>query len=282
MTDSLPLRLRVALGHVAEIDDEEAATGGRRVFLARGRQDDPSRPATRRVILHPAPPDGPTPDALHRRADQLLVLTHPTIAAPVATGVFEGRGWVVDPIPPGMPLATRLAERGTLSLREAVGVLRDVTRALTALHRRGLAHGHLTAATVLLESRGTVLAGLGLEASGLPADDLHALGLLAWEMLVGAPFRGSGERGLRAYRPSASPQLEALIVGLVEREGAPRPAKAAEVLAALDHFPPLAPALIADFLDGIGSGGRGGRRDWQGFGSVSRAAGALLGRLRGR
>lgn len=282
MTDSLPLRFRVALGHVAELGEEEASTGGLRVFLARGRQDDPSAPPTRRVVLHPAPPDGPTPDALHRRADQLLVLTHPTIAAPLATGVFEGRGWVVDPIPPGMPVATHLEERGVLSLREVITVLRDITRALVALHRRGLAHGHLTTATVLLEPRGTVLAGLGLADAGTPAEDLRSLGLLAWEMLVGTPHRGTGERALREVRPSASVQLEALVAGLLAKAGAPRPAKAEDVLTALDHFPPLAPAVIADFLDGIGSGGRAGRRGWQGFGSVSGAAGALLGRLRGR
>ena len=86
MTDSLTLRLRLAVASAAELGEEEAATGGRRVFLARARTDTPEAAPSRRVVLHPAAPDGPTREALVRRTDQLLVLTHPAIAAPIATG----------------------------------------------------------------------------------------------------------------------------------------------------------------------------------------------------
>lgn len=282
MSDSLPIRLRLALGAAAELDSEEAATGGRRVFLARGRHDDASVLPTRRVILHPAPPDGPTAEALHRRADQLLVLTHPTIAAPIASGLFEDRAWVVDPIPPGISLAARIAERGTLSLREATAVMREVARALTALHRRDLAHGALSTVTVMIDRRGTVLAGFGLTADGTAADDLRDFGALAWEMLVGTPPAGRGVLVLRSHRPSAPAAMESLVAGLLGQADAPRFVKAEEVLAVLDGFPPLAPDAIADFLDGVGAGSQVGRRRgpvaarW--FGNL----GAFLGRLRGR
>lgn len=282
MSDSLPIRLRLALGAAADLDAEEAATGGRRVFLARGRHDDPSVPPTRRVILHPAPPDGPTDDALHRRADQLLVLTHPTVAAPIATGRFEDRAWVVDPIPPGVSLATRIAERGTVSLREATTLLREVARALTALHRRDLAHGALSTATVIIDRRGTVLSGLGLNADGTAADDLRALGALAWEMLVGTPLTGRGVLALRTHRPSAPGEMESLVAGLLGQPGAPRFAKAEEVLAVLDGFPPLAPDAIADFLDGVGAGSQVGRRRGPVAARWLGTLGVFLGRLRGR
>lgn len=282
MSDSLPIRLRLALGAAADLDAEEAATGGRRVFLARGRQDDPSVRPTRRVILHPAPPDGPTDDALHRRADQLLVLTHPTIAAPITTGRFEDRAWVVDPIPPGIALAVRLAERGTLSLREATAVLREVARGLTALHRRDLAHGALSTATVMIDRRGTVLAGFGLATDGTPADDLRALGAIAWEMLVGTPPTGQGVLALRSHRPSAPAAMESLVAGLLGQPGAPRFAKAEEVLTVLDGFPPLAPDVIADFLDGVGAGSQVGRRRGPVAARWLGTLGVFLGRLRGR
>ncbi|MDX2262592.1 MAG: hypothetical protein SFU84_12945 [Gemmatimonadales bacterium] len=282
MSDSLPIRLRLALGAAAELDAEEAATGGRRIFLARGRHDDPSVRPTRRVILHPTPPDGPTEEALHRRADQLLVLTHPTIAAPIATGRFEDRAWVVDPIPPGVSLATRIVDRGTLSLREATAVLREVARALTALHRRDLAHGALSAATVMIDRRGTVLAGFGLTADGTAADDLLALGALAWEMLVGTPPAGRGVLALRIHRPSAPSEMESLVAGLLGQPGAPRFTKAEDVLAVLDGFPPLAPDAIADFLDGVGAGSQVGRRRGPGATRWLGTFGVFLGRLRGR
>lgn len=278
MTDSLPLRLRLAVASAAELGEEEAATGGRRVFLARARTDAPDAPPSRRVVLHPLPPDGPTRDVLSRRADQLLVLTHPAIAAPIGTGEFEGRAWIIDPIPPGTPLLQRLAERGTLPLREAIAILREVTRALAALHRRDLAHGRLWAGTVMLDRRGTVLTAFGLVADGTPQDDLRALGALAWEMLVGLPPQAVGSWPLRTYRPSAPADLERLVAGLLSPDDVPRPGRAEDVLDVLDHFPPLAPAPIADFLDGVAAGG--GRRSRRRRGAMV-TLGSLLGRLRG-
>jgi serine/threonine protein kinase len=285
MTDSLPLRLRLALGAAAELDVEEAATGGRRVFLARGRHDDARTAPTRRVILHPAPPDGPTLEQMQRRADQLLVLTHPAIAAPLASGDFEGRTWVVEPIPPGVPLAGRLAARGALSLREVTELLRDIARALVAMHRRDLSHGALSTAAVRLDPRGTVLTGLGLALDGSPGGDLRALGGLAWEMITGEPPSAVRPRTLRELRPSAPPELEQLVLGLLgdpEAGVAPMPSRAEDLLTLLDRFPPLAPEAITDFLDGVRGGGRTGRRPGGGMARLFGGIGILLGRLRGR
>ncbi|MBK7595485.1 MAG: hypothetical protein IPJ11_09620 [Gemmatimonadetes bacterium] len=278
MTDSLTLRLRLAVASAAELGEEEAATGGRRVFLARARTDTPEAAPSRRVVLHPAAPDGPTREALVRRTDQLLVLTHPAIAAPIATGELEGRAWIIDPIPPGIPVLQRLADRGTLPLREAITILRDVARALAALHRRELTHGRLWAGTVMLDRRGTVLTSFGLVADATPKDDLHALGALAWEMLVGLPPQAAGSWPLRTYRPSAPADLERLVGGLLSPDGEPRPGRAEEVLDVLDHFPPLTPEPIADFLDGVAAGG--GRRSRRRRGLMV-TLGSLLGRLRG-
>jgi|CXWL01.1.fsa_nt_gi serine/threonine-protein kinase len=278
MTDPLTRRLRLAVASSAELGEEEAATGGRRVFLARSRSDTPDAGPSRRVVLHPLPPEGPSRDALVRRTDQLLVLTHPAIAAPIATGELDGRAWIIDPIPPGIPLLQRLADRGTLPLREAITILREVARALAALHRRELTHGRIWAGTVMLDRRGTVLTSFGLVADASPKDDLHALGALAWEMLVGLPPRTSGGFPLRTYRPSAPAALERLVGGLLSPDGDPRPGRAEDVLDILDHFPPLTPAPIADFLDGVAAGG--GRRSRRRRG-IMVTLGSLLGRLRG-
>ncbi len=281
--DSLTLRLRLLLGAVVDLIGEEAATGGRRVFLGRGRQDLPSGAPTRRLVLHPLPPDGPTGVALQHRADLLLVLTHPAIAAPIATGEFEGRAWVVEPIPPGTPLSAHLMTRGSLSVREAVAILRDVARALTALHRRGMVHGALSTTAVHLDRRGTVLTGFGIATTGSVAEDLRALGRLGWEMLVGPVPDGASGRPLRAHRPSAPVELEQLIEGLLAKDGAPpRPTRAAEALDALDRFPAISPSTITNFFGGVAGGGRRVRRSTRWLTGAAGAAGGLLGRFRGR
>jgi hypothetical protein len=76
--------------------------------------------------------------------------------------------------------------------------------------------------------------------------------------------------------------MESLVAGLLGQPGAPRFAKAEEVLAVLDGFPPLAPDAIADFLDGVGAGSQVGRRRGPGATRWLGTFGVFLGRLRGR
>lgn len=257
MTDPFLLRLRLALGGAAEPGEERPAVGGLRVFDARSRDDAPDARPTRRVIVHPEPPDGPTLSTLRARNESLLVLTHPALAAPLESGEFEGRAWVVEPIPPGRTLDETALGGGVRSVPEAIGIIRDVARALVTLHRRGLAHGALSGATVHHGSRGTIVTGLGRQPAGGVADDLFALGAIAWLLLVGHEYRATGESpSPRRLRRTIPAELDAVVARLLAADPGARPTRAEDVLERLDAVTLPAASPLDAFLDAPGRGGR--------------------------
>ncbi|MDB5097873.1 MAG: hypothetical protein JWM80_2294 [Cyanobacteria bacterium RYN_339] len=158
--------------------------------------------------------------------------------------------------------------------QEIVRVGLQLARALTALVPHGLVHRDLTPANVLVDEHGLVrLIDFGLmsdpEAAtaagtplymapealeGRPTDaraDLYSLGALLYRMACGyAPFEGLGQAELLqavvgeapepiAQRvPELSPALAALIMRLLAKAAADRPASAAEVATALARLDP--------------------------------------------
>jgi hypothetical protein len=71
-------------------------------------------------------------------------------------------------------LAERLAEGGPLGARAALEVLRDVLRALAEAHDRGVPHGDLKPANVLLDAGGRAVL-TDFEGDFIPADDATPL-----------------------------------------------------------------------------------------------------------
>lgn len=119
----------------------------------------------------------------------------------------------------GGSLERVVAERGHLAPGESVTVIAPIAQAVAGLHDLGVVHGDLSPGNVLLDSTGRpVLADLGYsrltgEAPGdvygtegyiapevlegndpTRASDVHALGVLAWLCLVGAPPGHIAER----------------------------------------------------------------------------------------
>jgi hypothetical protein len=92
-------------------------------------------------------------------------------------------------------LADLVRRRGPLSAGQVVTALAPIALALAAAHARGLSHGRISAAEVLLTAEGRpLLDGLGM--SGLlhePADDVQALVQLARELLGDAAALVEGE-----------------------------------------------------------------------------------------
>ncbi len=254
MSDSLPLRLRLALGRVATIGDELPATGGLRCFEARlpGTPDD-SR-ATHQVVLGATPPDGPAPASVASLVQAIRALQHPHLVDVVAVGEFEGRAWVVEKRVEGPSVAQRVQHRGVVSTREAIATLRALARALVALHRRGVVHGGIHAKMVHLPTSGEALLRTG-SGEGTTADDLYGLGVLGWMMLTGAMPTASES----AWRPGVPRELRDLLEQLVTRERS-RLLRAEEVLAALDAFPATQPSPLNALFEGAGRGARGVER----------------------
>jgi len=145
-----------------------------------------------------------------------------------------------------------------------VGVLRDVARALAALHGAGFLHSDLKPAHVRMRpARGggeeAVLLDLGasvarakaqggqaaftagfaapeLLAGSAPstASDLFGLGALGWALAAGRPPEVGRSRGeLREAAPWVTPSVADVIEGLLELHPRDRPSSALEVLGAL-------------------------------------------------
>jgi serine/threonine-protein kinase len=185
----------------------------------------------------------------------------------------------------GESLRELLRKGGALPLRDVLRVIRELADALDYAHGQGIVHRDLKPENVLLSEGHALVADLGIAkalhaatkggessdrgtltaaglAVGTPAYmapeqavgdpgtdhrvDLYALGLIAYEMLAGAPpFTGSTPQLVAAHitqpppplalkRPEVPPALATLIDRLLEKDPANRPATARDVLHALE------------------------------------------------
>lgn len=245
-SDVLRPRLQLALGGEIVLTDEHPALRGRRVYTAHA----PEQGRLLRVTLHPAPPEGPSPETLREKISRLKELGHASIILPIAVGEIEGRAWVVEGEPDGITAAVRVAELGPRPVREAVRVVRDVARALVALHRRGIAHGALSLETVLLAPEGTQITGLALSEGGEAGDDLDALATLARALFYG------DRTGSASSRRRLPPEIAALLESMGSDDPARRPQKAEAILGVLDTFPVEQPSTLGALIDSAGRGAR--------------------------
>ena len=86
-----------------------------------------------------------------RQLEQLAALSHPALARPIATGALaDGSAVVISEALDGTTLADWLARQGTLSVGDCVQLARRLADALAALHARGVVHGDVQTANVLL------------------------------------------------------------------------------------------------------------------------------------
>ncbi len=146
-------------------------------------------------------------ERLEREAQTAASLTHPNIAAVHALGGDSQFRFVVTELVAGSSLGDMLAGRGPLPPVGAARVASNVCAALAAAHERGVVHGHLTLANILLAIDGQVKvtdfrlaqAARPSAADGDPAVDLQGVGRCLAAMLTGqepaphAPIRLSPE-----------------------------------------------------------------------------------------
>lgn len=203
--------------------------------------------------------------------------------------------YFVMPFVEGESLRARLA-RGPLSVRETVSILKDVARALSYAHGRGVIHRDIKPDNILLTTGSATVTDFGVakalsasretrrplpqgnrsgtitivgtsigtpaymapeQAAGDPATDhradLYALGVVGYEMLVGAPpFHGRPPQQLLAAHLTEKPApigsrrydvpaaLNSMLMQLLEKEPAKRPKTAADVVRSLED-----PAVVS-------------------------------------
>lgn len=207
-------------------------------------------------------------------------LNHPHIVALHDYGKASGLLFYVMPYVEGSSLRGRLHARRRLPIGEVVQVLRDVVDAVAYAHEQGVVHRDIKPDNVLLRQRHALLTDFGiakavkasatptaLTSAGIvlgtptymapeqsggaePVDhraDIYAVGVLAYEMLAGAPpFQAESVDRMRALHATQPPApiaerrrdvpatLAAMIMRCLNKTPAERWQSAEEMLAILE------------------------------------------------
>jgi len=89
-------------------------------------------------------------------------LQHPNIVPVLASGMAGNVPYYTMPYVKGESLRTRMQQAPAISQQQAVGILRDVTRALEYAHAEGVVHRDIKPENVLLSGRAAVVTDFGI------------------------------------------------------------------------------------------------------------------------
>src|SRR5688572_18899039 len=235
-------RVLAALGSSYTIERELTGGGMARVFVAEDSD------LGRKVVIKILPPDLAASVSAERFRREILTvarLQHPHIVPVLKAGDVDGLPYFVMPYVDGESLDLRLRRSHTVSVREALGILKDVARALAFAHERGVVHRDIKPGNVLLAAgsatvtdfgvakalstarrSGETGAGAGLTHTGMSLGtilymapeqaasdpeidgraDIYSFGITAYEMLSGAaPFAGLNPREMLTARLTLPP-----------------------------------------------------------------------------
>ena len=233
-------RLLSALGGSYTIERE--LTGGGMALVFVGEDHDLGR----KVVIKILPPELAASVSAERFRREILTvarLQHPHIVPILKAGEVDGLPYFVMPYVDGESIDVRLRRTRTLGVRETLGIMKDVARALAFAHEHGVVHRDIKPGNVLLAagsatvtdfgvakalssarrsgekgigltntgmSLGTILYMAPEQAAGDPdidgRADIYSLGVTAYEMLAGAaPFASLGPREMLTARLTLPP-----------------------------------------------------------------------------
>ncbi|MDQ6769928.1 MAG: serine/threonine-protein kinase [Gemmatimonadota bacterium] len=238
---SISERLASALGGSYTIERELTGGGMALVFVGEDHDLD------RKVVIKILPPELAASVSAERFRREILTvarLQHPHIVPILKAGDLDGLPYFVMPYVDGESLDVTLRRRHTLGVRETLGIMKDVARALAFAHERNVVHRDIKPGNILLASgsatvtdfgvakalssarrsgeKGSGLTNTGMslgtilymapeQAAGDPdidgRADIYSLGITAYEMLAGAaPFAHLNPREMLTARLTLPPQ----------------------------------------------------------------------------
>jgi eukaryotic-like serine/threonine-protein kinase len=275
-------QLQATLGDSYRLERELGRGGMSRVFVA--REQTLGRDVVIKV-LPPDMAADVSVERFQREIQVAAGLQHPLIVPVISAGESAGLPYLVMPFIAGESLRERLIRQRELPVTEAVRILRDVAVALDYAHKRGVVHRDIKPENILLTGGTAVVADFGVAkaiadsataeypiqtaltsvgvALGTPqymapeqaaADphvdhraDIYAWGVVAYEVLAGAPpFAGRSPQAILAahiaepvqrlelVRPGCPLGLCDLVMSALEKRPADRPQSAAEIVQFLD------------------------------------------------
>lgn len=256
---------RRELAGAFELESVLARSAGSIVYAA--REGDGDRRVALRVLRRPRMDTGL--DGRLRDLVRATALDHPHIVPVYRAGTTTRLVWYSMKLVDGRSLAALLAERGRLNLAATLRIAEQVANALAYAHRRGVTHGDVRPANVLVDRDWALVADFGIgrlldryrardvKPGGAPraayrapedapgdeptvAGDQYALAATIWECLTGTPPIG-GPVGAPPDVPP--PAAAALARALCPRPVARYPS-VLDFVAALGT-PDAAPAAVA-------------------------------------
>ena len=193
-------------------------------------------------------------------------LAHPSIAAPIATGLDSRAVFLAQEYAVGESLDVVLKERGSLPPAEATTLIESLAAAIDAAADVGVTHGSLHPRDIILSGDSARITGFGVTAAlssigaGVPdrppysapdqASDLYSLAAIAFEATFGRRFSSAN---LEEVELEHGVELRNAFSASLALDPGRRPARAGHFASALRHAAALAPAAppapLEDLID---------------------------------